>query len=87
VPDACGVTRKRYGATSPKSDCPSREPMVVAEVRPKRRYARMMMKVLIGVDPPQGVALAVAALDEAKGGLLERASFPQDRAGLRSLER
>jgi transposase len=61
--------------------------MVVAEVRPKRRYARMMMKVLIGVDPPQGVALAVAALDEAKGGLLERASFPQDRAGLRSLER
>jgi transposase len=36
---------------------------------------------------PQGVALAVAALDEATGELLERASFPQDRTGLRCLER
>ena len=44
------------------------------------------MKVLIGVDPHK-VSLAVAALDEATGELLERASFPQDRAGLRSLER
>jgi hypothetical protein len=31
--------------------------------------------------------LAVAAIDEAKGELLERAAFPQDRAGLRALER
>jgi transposase len=43
------------------------------------------MKVLIGVDPHKG-SVAVAALDEAKGELLERVSFPQDRAGLRALE-
>ena len=58
--------------------------MMVAKVRPKRTYARM--KVLIGVDPHKA-SLAVAALDEATGELLERASFPQDRAGLRCLER
>jgi len=56
----------------------------MAEVRPKRRYARM--KVLIGVDPHKA-SVAVAALDEASGELVERAAFPQDRAGLRSLER
>jgi hypothetical protein len=56
----------------------------MAEVRPKRSYARM--KVLIGVDPHKG-SVAVAALDEASGELLERAAFSQDRAGLRSLER
>jgi transposase len=44
------------------------------------------MKVLIGVDPHKAT-LAVAAIDEATGELLERASFPQDRAGLRALER
>jgi transposase len=44
------------------------------------------MKVLIGVDPHKG-SVAVAAVDEAKGELLERASFPQDRAGLRALQR
>jgi hypothetical protein len=49
------------------------------EFRPKRRCASM--KVLIGVDPHKG-SVAVAAVDEAKGELLERASFPQDRAGL-----
>jgi transposase len=54
------------------------------EVRPKRRYARM--KVLIGVDPHKA-RLAVAALDEAPGELLERAAFPQDRTGSRALER
>jgi hypothetical protein len=57
---------------------------MVAEVRLKRRYARM--KVLIGVDPHKA-SLAVAAVDEGTGELLERASFPQDRAGLRCLER
>src|SRR5215208_1219471 len=45
-----------------------------------------LMKVLIGVDPHKA-SLAVAALDEAKGELLERASFPQNRAGLSALER
>ena len=44
------------------------------------------MKVLIGVDPHKG-SVAVAAVDEAKGELLERASFTQDRSGLRALER
>jgi hypothetical protein len=44
------------------------------------------MEVLIGVDPHKG-SLAVAALDEATGELLERAGFAQNRAGLRSLER
>jgi transposase len=44
------------------------------------------MKVLIGVDPHK-TSVAVAAVDEAKGELLERASFPQDRAGLSALER
>ena len=44
------------------------------------------MKVLIGVDPHKA-SVAVAAVDEATGELLERASFPQDRSGLRSLER
>jgi hypothetical protein len=37
----------------------------------------LMMKVLIGVDPHKG-SVAVAAVDEAMGELLERASFPQD---------
>jgi transposase len=44
------------------------------------------MKVLIGVDPHK-TSVAVAAVDEAAGELLERASFSQDRAGLRALER
>jgi len=56
----------------------------MAEVRPKRRY--VLMKVLIGVDPHKA-SVAVAVIDEAVGELLERASFPQNRAGLRSLER
>ena len=44
------------------------------------------MKVLIGVDPHK-TSVAVAAVDEAKGELLERASFSQNRVGLKSLER
>ena len=44
------------------------------------------MKVLIGVDPHKA-SVAVAAVDEAKGELLERASFSQDHAGLGALER
>ena len=67
----------------PKSECPPRTPMV-AEVRPKRRC--VLMKVLIGVDPHK-TSVAVAAVDEALGELVERATFPQNRAGLRTLER
>src|SRR5688500_11563349 len=44
------------------------------------------MKVMIGVDPHKA-SVAVAAVDEDLGELLERAAFPQNRAGLRSLER
>jgi transposase len=53
---------------------------------PTETEVRALMKVLIGVDPHKA-SLAVAAVDEATGELLERAAFPQDRAGLRSLER
>jgi hypothetical protein len=35
------------------------------------------MKVLIGVDPHKA-SVAVAAVDEDAGELLEHASFPQD---------
>ena len=44
------------------------------------------MKVLIGVDPHK-TSVAVAAIEEATGELVERAYFPHDRAGLRCLER
>ena len=44
------------------------------------------MKVLIGVDPHKA-SVAVAVVDEADGEFVECATFPQDRAGLRSLER
>ena len=44
------------------------------------------MKVLIGVDLHKA-SLAVAAIDQATGEILERAAFPQDRTGLRNLER
>jgi transposase len=43
------------------------------------------MKVLIGVDPHKA-SVAVAVVDEV-GGFVERATFPQNRAGLRALER
>jgi transposase len=43
------------------------------------------MKVLIRVDPHK-TSLALAAIDEAKDELLERASFPQNCKGLRALE-
>jgi transposase len=73
---------KEVWKQSPKSECPSRTPQ--AEVRPKRRC--VPMKVLIGVDPHK-TSVAVAAVEEAAGELVERASFPQSRAGLRALER
>ncbi len=53
---------------------------------PTETEVRTLMKVLIGVDPHKA-SVAIAAVDEAAGELLERAAFPQDRAGLRSLER
>jgi transposase len=47
---------------------------------------RALMKVLIGVDPHKA-SVAVAAVNEGAGEFLECASFPQNRAGLRALER
>jgi transposase len=47
---------------------------------------RVGMKVLIGVDPHKAT-VAVAVVDEAVGELVECATFPQNRAGLRALER
>jgi transposase len=44
------------------------------------------MKVLIGVDPHKAT-LAVAVVDEVASELIECASFPQNRSGLRTLER
>jgi hypothetical protein len=45
-----------------------------------------LMKVLIGVDPHKG-SVALAVVEEAMGELLERATLPQNRTGLRALER
>jgi transposase len=55
------------------------------EIQPKRKCAPMM-KVLIGVDPHKA-SVAVAAVDEVLGELIECTSFLQNRAGLRALER
>jgi hypothetical protein len=66
---------KEVWEQGPKSECPSRTP-VVAEVRPKTEV-RALMKVLIGVDPHKA-SFAVAVIDEALGELVERASFPQN---------
>jgi hypothetical protein len=73
---------KEVWEQGPKSECPSR-----ANRRDSTETeVHALMKVLIGVDPHK-TSLAVAAIDEATSELLERASFPQDRTGLRSLER
>jgi transposase len=53
---------------------------------PTETEVRALMKVLIGVDPHKA-SVAVAVVDEAMSELLERASFPQDRTGMRRLER
>jgi hypothetical protein len=56
-----------------------------------RARMKMLLGMLLGIDPHK-TSLAVAAIDEATDDLLERVAFPtcrlpQDRAGLRSLER
>jgi hypothetical protein len=72
---------KEVWEQGPKSECPTR-----ANGRGSTETeVRALMKVLIGVDPHKA-SVAVAAVDEAKGELLERASFLQNRAGLRALE-
>jgi hypothetical protein len=51
---------------------------------PTGTEVRARMKVLIGVDAHEA-PVAVAAVDEL-GELIECASFPQNRAGLRAFE-
>ena len=75
---------KEVWEQGPKSECPSRARRW--QRGPTETDVRARMKVLIGVDPHKA-SVAVAAIDEALGELLERASFPQDRTGLRALER
>jgi hypothetical protein len=78
-----GVTQKRYGSRGPEVG------MSFARddgEGPTETEVRALMKILIGVDPHKA-SVALAALDEATGEFLERASFPQNRAGLRSLDR
>src|SRR5215217_2057439 len=73
---------KEVWKQDPKSECPSR-----ANGRGSTETeVPALMKVLIGVDPHKA-SVAGAVVDEAGGELVERASFPQNRAGLRSLER
>jgi 3-polyprenyl-4-hydroxybenzoate decarboxylase len=80
---AYGVTQKRCGSRA-RSRIMSFARQQQQRYDRKRRCARM--KVLIGVDPHKAT-LAVAVVDEALGELVECASFLQNRAGLRSLER
>ena len=54
-------------------------------IDPTETEVRAPMKVLIGVDPHKAT-VAVAAVDEV-GELIECASFPHNRVGLRTLER
>src|SRR3712207_2925846 len=53
---------------------------------PTEMEVRARMKVLIGVDPHKA-SVAVAVVDEVVGEFVECATFPQNRAGLRSLQR
>jgi transposase len=86
------LASRRYPARSDSKEVWDQKPEVgmsfarVDGESPTETEVRALMKVLIGVDPHK-VSLAVAAVDEATGELLEHASFPQDRAGLRSLQR
>jgi hypothetical protein len=74
VPVAGGVTQKWYGSIG------SEVGMSFAHAAgggPTETEVRALMKILLGVDPHK-TSVAVAAVDEAKGELLELASFPQD---------
>jgi transposase len=77
------VAQKRCGSRRPEVGMPSAH---ADGEGPTETEVRALMEVLIGVDPHKG-SVAVTAIDEATGELLERAAFPQNRVGLRSLER
>ena len=79
---ACGVTQKRGVGARPEvgmsfthANCTD----------PTETEVRARMKVLIGVDPHKA-SVAVAVVDEV-GEFVECATFPQNRTGLRSLQR
>jgi hypothetical protein len=82
MPGACGVARKRYGA--PPEVGMSSTHANSSGMDPTETEVRALMKVLVVVDPHK---TSVAAVDEALGELVERASFSQNSAGLRALER
>jgi hypothetical protein len=74
VPEAGGVAQKRCGSkTRTRNALRARR----WHSGPTETEVRAPMKVLIGVDPHKA-SLAVAAVDEIAGELLERAGFPQD---------
>jgi hypothetical protein len=81
MPGACGVARKRYGA--PPEVGMSSTHANSSGMDPTETEVRTLMKVLVGVDRHK-TSLAVAAVDEALGELVERASFSQNSAGLRA---
>ena len=76
---------KKRCVHGPKSECPPRAPMAERDPTGTEVRARMM-KVLIGVDPHKA-AVAVAVVDEVVGEFVESATFAQNRAGLRDLQR
>jgi hypothetical protein len=80
---ACGVTQKR--CARPEVGMSFTHANDGREIRPKTEV-RARMKVLIGVDPHKR-SVAVAVVDESVGEFVERATFPQNRSGLRALER
>jgi transposase len=79
APDARSDSKEVWEQGS-KSECPSR-----ADWQRSDRNGGACMKVLIGVDPHKA-SVALAVVDEV-GGFVESATFPQNRAGLNSLER
>ena len=83
VPGVRSDSKEVWEHGTKSEECPS--PRVDGR-GPTETEVRALMKVLIGVDPHKA-SVAVAAVDEAEGELLERAGFPQDRAGMRRLER
>ena len=79
---ACRVTQKRYERARLKVGMSFTH---ANDRNPTGTEVRRGMKVLIGVDPHKA-SVALAVVDEI-GELIECASFPQNRAGLRALER
>ena len=80
---ACEVTQKRC-VHGTKSECPSCTPQWQ---RSDRNGGACAHEGAHRGRSPQSVRVAVAVVDEVVGEFVECATFPQNRAGLRSLER